>query len=67
LNQLKNIIISIVAATQVINGEISLGMMMAITYIIGQVVLETPSNINSNGNPSNREDIKTTPLIIGLV
>ena len=37
LNQLKNIIISVVAATQVINGEITLGMMMAIVYIIGQI------------------------------
>jgi len=37
MNQLKNIIISIIAATQVINGEITLGMMMAVTYIIGQI------------------------------
>lgn len=36
-NQLKNIIITIIAANQVINGEITLGMMMAITYIIGQI------------------------------
>jgi ATP-binding cassette, subfamily B, bacterial len=37
INQLKNIIISIIAATQVINGDITLGMMMAVIYIIGQI------------------------------
>lgn len=36
-NQLKNIIITIIAANQVINGEITLGMMMAITFILGQI------------------------------
>jgi ATP-binding cassette subfamily B protein len=36
-NQFKNILITFIAATQVINGEITLGMMMAITYIIGQL------------------------------
>jgi ATP-binding cassette subfamily B protein len=36
-NQLKNIIITIIAAKQVIDGDITLGMMMAITYIIGQI------------------------------
>lgn len=36
-NEGKNILITFVAANQVINGEITLGMMMAITYILGQV------------------------------
>jgi len=37
VNQLKNIIISFVAAKGVINGEMTLGMMMAVQYIIGQL------------------------------
>jgi ATP-binding cassette subfamily B protein len=37
INELKNIIITIMAATAVINGQISLGMMLAIQYIIGQL------------------------------
>lgn len=36
-NQLKNIIITIIAAKLVINDEITLGMMVAITYILGQI------------------------------
>ncbi len=37
ITQLKNIIISIVAAKAVIDGGISLGAMLAITFIIGQL------------------------------
>ena len=37
LNELKNIIITILAAILVIKGEITLGMMLAITYIVGQL------------------------------
>ena len=37
LNQLKDIIISFLAAKLVIDGEITLGMMMAVTYITGQM------------------------------
>ncbi|MCB9263000.1 MAG: peptidase domain-containing ABC transporter [Flavobacteriales bacterium] len=37
INELKNIIISFVAAYSVISGEITLGMMFAIQYIIGQL------------------------------
>lgn len=37
INELKNIIISFIAAQQVINGEMTLGMMLAVTYIIGQL------------------------------
>lgn len=40
INELKNIFISILAATSVIEGEITLGMMLAIQYIVGQ--LNTP-------------------------
>jgi ATP-binding cassette subfamily B protein len=37
LNQLKNIVVTFIAATLVIKGNISLGMMMSISYIIGQM------------------------------
>ncbi len=36
-NELKNIIITVVAATAVIKGELTLGMMLAVQYIIGQL------------------------------
>ncbi len=37
INETKNIIIIVIAATAVINGELTLGMMLAIQYIIGQL------------------------------
>jgi ATP-binding cassette subfamily B protein len=37
LNEGKNIIITFLAAQQVISGELTLGMMMAIIYILGQM------------------------------
>ena len=37
LTQLKNILISYVAATQVIDNKITLGVMLSISYIIGQM------------------------------
>lgn len=37
VNELKNIIISFIAATAVIKGSMSLGAMLAIQYIIGQL------------------------------
>ena len=37
INQIKNILISFIAAKLVINGEISLGIMMAMQYITGQL------------------------------
>lgn len=37
INELKNIIITILSASAVINGDISLGSMFAIQYIIGQL------------------------------
>ncbi len=36
-NQTKNIFITFLAATSVVNGDMTLGMMMAVTYIIGQL------------------------------
>lgn len=42
LNQTKNILISFLAAKAVIEGDMTLGMMMAIHYIIGQ--LNSPVN-----------------------
>lgn len=37
INEIKNIVITIVAATAVINGQMTLGMMLAVQYIIGQL------------------------------
>ena len=37
INQLKNIIVTFFAAREVINGNISLGALLAISYIIGQM------------------------------
>ncbi len=37
INELKNIIITILSATLVIEGSITLGMMLAISYIVGQL------------------------------
>ena len=37
INEIKNIVITVLSATAVINGEITLGVMLAIQYIIGQL------------------------------
>ncbi len=37
INEIKNIVITILAATSVISGDLTLGMMLAIQYIIGQL------------------------------
>ena len=37
INEVKNIIITVIAATAVINGKMSLGAMLAVQYIIGQL------------------------------
>ena len=37
INEVKNIIITVVAATAVIHGQMTLGMMLAVQYIIGQL------------------------------
>lgn len=37
INESKNLLISFIAAKSVIDGEITLGMMMAVQYIIGQL------------------------------
>ena len=37
INEVKNILITITAATAVIHGEMTLGMMLAVQYIIGQL------------------------------
>jgi ATP-binding cassette subfamily B protein len=42
INQAKNIIISFIAAKAVVEGDMTLGMMMAVQYIIGQ--LNSPIN-----------------------
>ena len=42
INEVKNMVITVVAAAAVINGEMSIGMMLAVQYIIGQ--LNSPVN-----------------------
>ncbi len=42
INETKNIIIVVIAAMAVLNGDMTLGMMIAVQYIIGQ--LNTPLN-----------------------
>ena len=37
INEVKNIVITVVAAASVINGSLTLGMMLAVQYIIGQL------------------------------
>ena len=37
INEIKNILITVVAATSVIQGDMTLGMMLAVQYIIGQL------------------------------
>lgn len=37
INEVKNIVITVVAATAVIQGSMTLGMMLAVQYIIGQL------------------------------
>ena len=37
INESKNIIITIIAATSVIYGDLTLGMMLAVQYIVGQL------------------------------
>ena len=37
INETKNILVTVLSATAVINGDITLGMMLAIQYIIGQL------------------------------
>ena len=37
INEIKNIVITVVAASAVINGQLTLGMMLAVQYIIGQL------------------------------
>lgn len=37
INEVKNILITVLAATAVIHGQMSLGMMLAVQYIIGQL------------------------------
>ena len=37
INETKNIVITVLAATAVVNGNMTLGMMLAVQYIIGQM------------------------------
>ncbi len=46
INEVKNIIITIFAALAVINNEMTLGMMLATQYIIGQLSLPIEQTVN---------------------
>lgn len=46
INELKNILITVLSAKLVIDGEITLGMMLAITYIVGQLNSPVAQMIN---------------------
>lgn len=46
INEVKNIIITVVAATAVIHGQMTLGMMLAVQYIIGQLNLPVEQLMN---------------------
>jgi len=37
INEVKNIVITFLAASSVVNGEMTLGMMLAVSYILGQL------------------------------
>lgn len=37
INEVKNIVITFMAASAVVNGEMTLGMMLAVSYILGQL------------------------------
>jgi len=37
INQLKNILLSTISATLVVNGEMTMGMMVAVTFMLGQI------------------------------
>ncbi len=46
INELKNILITVLSAKLVIDGDITLGMMMAISYIVGQLNAPVTQLIN---------------------
>ncbi len=46
INELKNILITVLSAKLVIEGQITLGMMMAISYIVGQLNAPVTQLIN---------------------
>lgn len=69
INELKNMLITILSAKLVIDGDITLGMMLAISYIIGQLnapilqlidfmrdVQDAKISINRLGEIHNKED-----------
>jgi len=56
INQLKNIIVTFLAASSVLTGELSLGMMLSVQYIIGQLnapVINIVSFIKSSQDAKN--------------
>ncbi|MDC6362872.1 MULTISPECIES: peptidase domain-containing ABC transporter [Flavobacteriaceae] len=73
INELKNILITVLSAKLVIDGEITLGMMVAISYIVGQLnapvsqmigffrdVQDAKISLNRLGEIHNLEDEENT-------
>ena len=61
INESKNIIITIIAALSVINGEMTLGMMLATQYIIGQLTLPIEQMV------SFIHDLQDTKISLGRI
>ena len=59
INQLKNIVITVLAASSVISGDLTLGMMLSVQYIIGQ--LNAPIS-NVIGFIRNTQDAKMSQI-----
>ena len=45
INETKNVVITFIAALSVINGEMTLGMMLATQYILGQLILPIEQSV----------------------
>ena len=81
LNQTKNIVITVIAAMAVLNGDMTLGMMLAVQYIIGQwngplneminfmhLAQDAKMSLERLGEIHNKEDeeLKGKPLLNSL-
>ena len=81
LNQTKNIVITVIAAMAVLNGDMTLGMMLAVQYIIGQLngplneminfmhlAQDAKMSLERLGEIHNKEDeeLKDKPLLNSL-
>ncbi|MFK7806873.1 MAG: peptidase domain-containing ABC transporter [Saprospiraceae bacterium] len=75
INEIKNIFITVLSAKLVINGEITLGMMLAVSYIVGQLnspiaqlinfireVQDAKISLERLGEIHNKEDEEESPV-----